>query len=120
MTRSFREPRVPPKGSPADVHPQLLAPRGELDLLRVHQVDLAKAFLGSGNTYPLGLILATVMARSYSLVDGFLNAFDTWNLMVAAPILRMQVDNLVRVYYIANEDDGQITTDLLGGKESAT
>ena len=57
------------------------------------------------------------MARSYSLVDGFLNAFDTWNLMVAAPILRMQIDNLVRVYYIANEDDGQITKDLLGGKE---
>ena len=35
-----------------------------------------------------------VLARSYSLVEGLLNAFDTWNLVVAVPILRMQIDKL--------------------------
>ena len=40
------------------------------------------------------------MVRSYSLVDGFLDAFDTWNPIVAAPLIRMQLDNLVRLSYM--------------------
>jgi hypothetical protein len=41
------------------------------------------------------------MTRSYSLIEGFLDAFDRWNPVVAAPLLRMQLDSLVRVHYIA-------------------
>lgn len=51
--------------------------------------------------YTLDLFFGAAMARSYSLVDGFISAFDTWNPIVAAPILRMQLDTLVRVAYVA-------------------
>ncbi|MGD0808623.1 MAG: hypothetical protein ABSA91_02760 [Acidimicrobiales bacterium] len=41
------------------------------------------------------------MVRSYSLVDGYIDAFDNWNPVVAAPLVRMQLDNLVRLSYLA-------------------
>jgi hypothetical protein len=40
------------------------------------------------------------MVRSYVLGDGFIDAFDTWNPIVAAPLLRMQLDNLVRLSFM--------------------
>ena len=46
MSGSFRDPRVPPKGSPADVHRHLLKQRGDLNVMRVYQVDLA---IGAGS-----------------------------------------------------------------------
>jgi hypothetical protein len=59
-------------------------------------------FLGAsdGDLYEIDLVLAGVMVRSYGLLDGFIDAFDTWNPMVAAPLLRMQLDTLVRVAYL--------------------
>ena len=51
--------------------------------------------------FGLDLVFLGVMVRSYSLVDGFIDAFDMWNPIVAAPLLRMQIDNLVRLSYLA-------------------
>jgi hypothetical protein len=55
-----------------------------------------------GAFYVIDVLMTAAMSRSYSLVDGFLSAFDTWNPIVAAPILRMQIDTLVRIAYVAN------------------
>jgi hypothetical protein len=102
--QGFRTPRPIPTGSPAHIHArELRNARTHLDRLRIHHIDLAKRFLteADGAIYTIDLFLTGVMSRSYSLVDGFINAFDTWNPVVAAPLLRMQLDTLVRVAYMA-------------------
>jgi hypothetical protein len=68
--------------------------------MRVHHLDLGRRFL-EGELYETDLFFTAAMARSYSLVDGFLNAFDSRNPVVAAPLLRLQLDSLVRVSYLA-------------------
>ena len=102
--RSYRHKRPIPEGSPAAVHAKELAKgRKHLDVLRWHHVGLSKRFLAAsgGDIYEIDLVHLGVMVRSYSLVDGFIDAFDAWNPIVAAPLLRMQLDNLVRLSYMA-------------------
>ncbi len=91
-----------------------------LDRLRAHHLDLAQRFLsvGDGAIYTLDLVFAAVMTRSYSLVDGFLDAFDYWNPMVAAPLLRLQIDSLVRTSYIARAPMADaVANEILAGGE---
>jgi hypothetical protein len=107
----LRNQRPPPPGSPAALHPTEFGERRiYLDRLRIHHIDLTRRFVSvaDGALYPTDLLLTTVMARSYSLVEGFVDAFDMWNPIVAAPLLRMQIDSLVRVSYtarMANSDE---------------
>lgn len=97
------DPRPPAKDSPAIVyHTELYAQRLYLDRLRVHHLDLSRRVLEAGGLYSVDLLMIAAVSRSYSLVDGFLSAFDTWNPIVAAPIIRMQIDTLVRIAYTAN------------------
>jgi hypothetical protein len=120
LPESFREPRNAASGSPADGYPELLDARGYIDRLRVHHVDLAKRFLGAadGALYTVDLMVAAVMSRSYELVDGFIDAFDHWNLVVAAPILRMQIDSLTRMAYMASAPSAdEIALHVIGGGE---
>lgn len=102
--RSYRQKRPIPDGSPAAVHAKELAKgRKRIDVLRWHHVGLSKRFLGAsnGDIYEIDLGYVGVMVRSYSLVDGFIDAFDSWNPIVAAPLIRMELDNLVRLSYMA-------------------
>ena len=58
------------------------------------------------------------MSRSYSLVDGFISAFDDWNPIVAAPLVRMQIDSLVRLSYTARAPSAQEVAEyVIGGAE---
>jgi len=59
----------------------------------------------------------TITSRSYSLVDGFLSAFDSWNVIVAAPIVRMQIDNLVRLAYAATVNSDELSRYMVMGGE---
>jgi hypothetical protein len=118
--RSVREPREPGAGSPALVHREdLLAPRQYVDRLRVHHLDLAKRFLeADGNIYSIDLVMAAAVSRSYSLVDGFIDDFDSWNLVVAAPVLRMQLDSLTRLAYMAGAPKAdKVAEYVIGGGE---
>lgn len=116
-----RAPRLPPPGSPAVIYQAELAERRTyLDVLRVHHLDLARRFLSEaeGRLWTLDLVIGAVLTRSYSLVDGFISAFDTWNPVVAAPILRMQIDSLVRLAYIATAPRAdEVAAQVLQGEE---
>jgi len=113
-----------PKGSPADTYPDELGQgRAYIDVLRVHHLDLARRFLGAadGALYEIDFFVAAAMARSYSLVDGFISAFDSWNPIVAAPLLRMQIDSLVRLSYMANAPSADaVVQHIVGGGEFRT
>jgi len=89
----------------------------------VHHLDLSRRFLGvaDGALYEIDLVLIAAMARSYSLVDGFISAFDSWNPIVAAPLLRMQIDSLVRVAYMATAPAAEtVARHIVGGGEFRT
>ena len=63
-------------------------------------------------------LIYSVMVRSYSLADGFIDAFDSWNPIVAAPLLRMQIDNLVRLSYMARAPSAtDVARYVVGGGE---
>lgn len=94
--RTYRDKRPIPEGSPASVHPtKLVKPWKHIDVLRWNHVELSRRFLGAsdGDLYEIDLVLAGVMVRSYGLLD----SFDIWNPVVPAPLLRMQLDNSVRL-----------------------
>jgi hypothetical protein len=119
--RSVRTPREPPADSPAIVYRrELYARRSYLDRPRIHHLDLARRFLevAEGRMYAIDVLLIGAMSRSYSLVDGFLNAFDTWNPIVAAPVIRMQIDTLVRIAYMASAPSAdRVASYVIGGGE---
>ncbi len=120
MPSAVRDPREPGEGSPALVHREdLFAARRYLDRLRVHHLDLTRRFMeADGNLYSIDLVIGAVMSRSYSLIDGFIFAFDTWNLIVAAPLLRMQLDSLTRLAYIATAPRAdEVAEYVIGGGE---
>jgi hypothetical protein len=69
-----------------------------IDRLRVHHLDLVKRFLevADRSLYAIDLVLGAAMTRSYSLVDGFITAFDSRKPIVAAQLIRMQIDSPIR------------------------
>ena len=119
----MRAPRVPPPGSPALVYTAEIAEqRVYLDAMRVHHLDLVRRFLAAagGKIYTIDVVFGAAMTRSYSLVDGFISAFDSWNLIVAAPILRMQIDSLARVSYMSRAPHAdEVAAYVIKGGESA-
>ncbi|MFI5040776.1 MAG: hypothetical protein ACHQNA_02830 [Acidimicrobiales bacterium] len=78
--------------------------RAYLDRLRRHHLDLVARFLGAseGDLYTIDLFLSGVATRSFRVVDGFLAVLDDWNIVSAAPLLRLQLDNLTRVSYVVH------------------
>lgn len=118
-----RLPRVPkpqlPGGS-VDRYPELAAPRQALDQLRIDHLELAAQSLmaAEGNLYLPDLIVTAMIQRSYGVVDALIDAVDTYNIHVAAPLLRLQLDTLFRAHYIASGADvDDITMRLLRGEE---
>jgi hypothetical protein len=88
--------------------------------MRIHHLDLSKRFLGE-ELYETDLFFIAVMARSYSLVDGFVSAFDSWNPAVMAPLVRLQIDSLVRVSYLAKAPKvEEVAVHLIKGGEFRT
>jgi hypothetical protein len=116
--RPPRERRPIPNGSPADMHPAELAEgRIRLDVMREHHLDLSKRFIGE-ELYETDWIFISVMARSYGLVAGFIDAFDAWNPVVMAPLLRLQIDSLVRLSYLTKVPKVEdVALHLIGGGE---
>ena len=116
--RPPRERRPPPEAAPSGTYSELEQPRAYLDVLRVHHLDLVQRYLGTADLYTLDLFISGVANRSYYLVEGFLTAFDDWNVYVAAPLLRMQLDNLTRVSYLARAPSADdVAMEVLGGNE---
>ena len=71
---------------------------------------------GSTPLFPVDIVLMSVINRSLDLIDGFLATYNRWNLSTAAPQVRMQVDNLLRVTLLHVAPVGSVTEMLLSGK----
>lgn len=73
-----------------------------LQLLYEDHIPTVKGFMlaGEGTMFRIDLFLSGVLQRSLHLVRGFLATFDDWNIVCAAPLVRLQIDNLIRVSYV--------------------
>lgn len=81
---------------------------------------LAHRFLSvaDGNIYLPDMFFTALMQRSYGLVDALIDLVDGYNLAAAAPILRLQLDSLVRASYVAHAPDADVVvTEILRGVE---
>jgi hypothetical protein len=58
--------------------------------------------IDDGNIYLPDLLIMSMMQRSYGLTEAVIDCVDGYNLAAAAPLLRMQLDTLVRACYVAH------------------
>lgn len=79
-------------------------------------MNIAKAF--DGKLYPMDLFSFAVLNRSISLLDAFCDLIEKRNFVVAAALLRLQLDNLMRyraAWLVENPHD--FVTTVLGGEK---
>ncbi|MGY1885224.1 hypothetical protein ACI799_07990 [Blastococcus sp. SYSU DS0753] len=91
-----------------------------LDELRISHLPLYRliAEVDQGQLFMTDLVLLPILQRSYGLVEGFSDAFDSHNLAAVAPLVRLQLDSLFRVHYIANASSAdEISGALVRGQE---
>lgn len=116
---AVRDRQPPPADSPSTEHPDLAEPRETIDKMRIEHLDVIRRVseIHEG-LYSIDLMLTTALSRSYSLVEGFISAFDRWNFFAAAPLLRMQADTLVRLSYMSRAKDSEkVARDFISGVE---
>lgn len=89
----------PPVGSPADVDAELRVTRTRLIELVAKHLPAVKALLAD-NIFSIDIFMIGVANRSFYLATGFLDALDEWNIFAAAPLVRLQLDSLIRVSYM--------------------
>ena len=87
-------------------YPELSDQLSNLVELQDDHFDMVKKLLaprGSSGTSPLfnlDILTLSILNRSLDLIQGFCEAYPTWNLTVAAPVVRMQLDNVMRLVII--------------------
>ena len=72
----------------------------DLRVYRQHHLDLGKAMFTaySGTIYPLDLLAGATLHRSMNLLFGFCDLIQNRNMLSAAPLLRLQIDNCSRFF----------------------
>lgn len=68
---------------------------------------LLQEILGAdrGNLFGVDLVIIAVIQRSLSLIDGFTVMVERRNVLCAAPLLRLQLDSVMRLYACCLVDD---------------
>jgi len=107
------------KKTPAAKYPNLKGKFEILKKLEQEHIKVGKRMLSAAGGKMLVLDLAIVgfLKRSIDLIDGIITLINSWNIIGAAPLVRLQLDNLLRLYYLStlkNSDD--IALEILKGR----
>ena len=70
----------------------------------------------SGNMFSADLVIMACAQRSLELIDGFCLLIERRNLICAAPLIRMQLDSVMKVVACQLGDANEVALALLGGK----
>ena len=89
---------------PCDVYPSLIEKQKNLENYRERIIQLGHSKMGQiGDRISYtDLVLLGIIQRSIEINKGFLNLMDQWNLLCAAPLIRLQIDSLLRLAYISS------------------
>jgi hypothetical protein len=67
-----------------------------------------------GQSHPMAAIVISIIQRSFSHIDGFIEMIERRNVYCAIPILRLQVDNMLRLSAFDLVDDhARLTNSIL-------
>jgi hypothetical protein len=109
-----------PNKSPHEVYPNLNEKRETIKKFREDAIQIGIDITGQKGC-PVDLtdfILIGIIKRGIDLVEGFTILLDDWNLICAAPIIRLHLDNLLRLNYLSGLDDpGAVSQKLFSGKQ---
>lgn len=62
-------------------------------------------------------VLLGIIHRSIKINEGFISLIDKWNLLCAAPMIRLQIDTLLRLSYLSTlEDREDISRRIFSGE----
>jgi len=88
---------------PIDRYPKLQARYKVLEQQIEAHINLGEKMLKAdgGNVYTADLVMVAVLKRSLDLLDGIICLTDRWNFTSAAPLLRLQIDSLLKLVYLA-------------------
>lgn len=74
--------------------------------------------VSDGELYVPDFFMLAVLQRSYGLVDAFIDAADVYNLHAIIPLLRVQLDSLFRLSYVARAPSAdEVVKEVMAGKE---
>ncbi|HVF52267.1 MAG TPA: hypothetical protein VNC78_01540 [Actinomycetota bacterium] len=90
---------------PVDRYTSLEETYRRLEVLRDSHARALENVIALGDLSAFDLFLPGLVEKSLHLTKGFLAMFDDWNLIVAAPIVRMQIECLVRLAYVSKHPE---------------
>ena len=86
---------------PHEKFPELKEKREKVDNYCDKLLEAGQNAVGYKKLYNMDFLVIGVVKRSVDLVGGFILTIDNWNFISAAPIIRMQLDTLLRLIYIS-------------------
>jgi len=86
---------------PHEKFPELKDKKEKLDTYFDKLKKAGKDAVENTNMGMIDFFIIGVVKRSLDLVDGFILTISNWNLICAAPIIRMHLDTLLRLNYIS-------------------
>jgi len=104
---------------PMERYPKLRARYEILEQQKQVHLDLGQQMMtvGGGKLYVTDLVMLAVLKRSLDLLDGIICLTDRWNFAAAAPLLRLQIDSVLKVVCLAHlENADVVSTAILEGK----
>ena len=85
---------------------------------KTSHLNISEIILNRGGIAPMDIYALMVLKRSISLVFGFVELLEKKNFICAAPLIRLQIDNLLRfhaAFFVDNQS--QFVVDVLQGKK---
>lgn len=95
---------------PIDRYPKLRKKYDSLDSMLCAHMDIAYEMMkvDEGTMYDSDQFVITILNRSANLVDGMIALTERWNAVCATALLRLQIDNLLRLYYVASMQEERV------------
>lgn len=104
---------------PHELYPSLSEKRIILGSYKENIIKLGKSKMGNfiEDANCTDLVMLGIIHRSIKINEGFISLIDKWNLLCAAPMIRLQIDTLLRLSYLSTlEDREDISRKLLSGE----
>jgi len=104
--------------TPFEVYVKLIKNRDYLENLKIlhNELFIKTREADNNKIYITDFFIHAVLKRSLDLLDSFLILINNWHYMTAGAILRMQIDNLLRIFYISKRNDSDFLKEFMKGK----
>jgi len=95
------------KKIPSEKYPKLKERFEDLEQLKKDHVEIAYEFIkvAEGNMFITDFVFLAFLKRSLDILEGIKCLTNQWNFIAATPLLRLQLDNLLRLVYIMKLED---------------